>query len=228
LLTRQSSATSGTRMFVLLPLLVIGFTCFSKAGNSQIFPQKETADTYPGTEMEFSKQINDTTVLTDDETGEKSYQVAHILGRPIKINGKKIQHIYINENGMFPAIPAKSCGQFNKYLVDNLKPLLQLLDDGEYDFSPLYPTVNQSGQLAYYELKTITKSATPFPGATTYQVLASMQIDAKTKGDIDQKVSSLLANCPVFTVYYFNGAAMPYELGGLFIKIVNHKLIDFE
>jgi len=228
MLGRRSGHLSRTKILVLLPLVLVCTLCCSR-NSKPAFEQKGNAFTLPGTTVEMTRQQTDTITIIDPVTGKEDTQIQTMSPRPLKMNGKKIQQPTIDDlGGMHPKTIEQSGDKFYNYLISNLKPLLEKLEDGKYFLGPLYPIVNEKGQLAYYELRSIHKSAVAFPGATMAQMNATQRIDEALKRSINEKTATLLRGVPDFGILNIDGTAMPYDLGGYSIEIKNHHLDNTE
>jgi len=206
-------------MLLVLPLAVLCITCFSKNSFAQNFKHNGNAATCDGNQIEMSPKYHDTVTVTDPVTGTESTQVVITETKPLKINGKKIQNIEIKDDDIEPAVINNSNEQYFAYLMKNLRPLLEKLDDGKYSITPTNAVVNEQGKLAYYELTGI------YQVVDSYPPLANIRnIDKDLEKSINKKTEYLLEHCPKFTILKVNGTNMPYRLSKLTVTVKYHQL----
>lgn len=219
MLTHQSSAASKRKMLLVLPLAVFCITCFSKNSFAEKFKHNGNAATCDGNQVEMSPKNFDTVTVQDPVTGKEDTRIVVNDPMPLKVNGKTIQDMEFRNQNIVPAEIAKSNEQYFMYLMNNLKPLLERLDDGKYVITPGRAVVNEKGKLAYYELTGIYQVADSYPPPTKIS-----DINKNLEQGINQKTEYLLEHCPDFAILKMSGSNMPYKLGTLYITVKNHQL----
>ncbi|MBN9483521.1 MAG: hypothetical protein BGO70_13645 [Bacteroidetes bacterium 43-93] len=161
MLTKPKSSISMLKALTMLPLLAICFLCFSKDGLAlDKKTQKGDLVYFRGYTVEFKMSDSippDTTIVVDPETGEESIRITEVEPGliPIKLNGDKIYNSrdiekIAQEGKHYTYKPHLQIDELNMYLLDNLKPELHRLKDGDYylRISPII--LDKNGKIAYY------------------------------------------------------------------------------
>ncbi len=212
------------RLLILVPIVFISFGGFSQKVEYRNYDRYDDTYIIGGAKVTYSDKVSDTITMTDDETGEISIQINNSGGNIKTLNGKLIRQATVDEHGTHPETIAKSMKKFSVYLTKGVRNLLEELKDGEYTFCPDYPTIDEQGSVAYFEMWGLVKTAKVFPGATAAQMKASQYIDPALKKQIDNKVIRLMLGAPKFDVLYENGKPVPYSIGGFSVKVKGHRV----
>jgi len=218
MLTRKSTSSAKRKMLLLPPLTAICLLCFSGNGFARPFKQKGNSIVTSGNVVTISGEQKDTMIIVDPMTGAEATHIKVIPAHPVKVNGKEIQDMEPEETGLFPEVMTNANEKYFFYLSEGLRPLLEKLDDGKYMIGAGNVSINEKGELAYYELRSITKAE----GAPALNV--DLTIDDELKEKINKKTTELLADCPKFGVYKTEGKPMPYILGNFFVTVKYHHL----
>ncbi len=161
MLTKQKSSVTMLKALTLLPLLAICFLCFSKDGFALDKKTKNGNLVYfRGYTIEFNMSESippDTTIVVDPETGEESIRITEVEPGlvPIKLNGDKIYNSrdiekIAQEGKHYTYKPHLQIDELNMYLLENLKPELHRLKDGDYYLSISPIILDKNGKIAYY------------------------------------------------------------------------------
>lgn len=218
MLTRKSSTASRGKMLLFIPVAALSLSCFSRTGLSQNFEHKGQVATRMGTRLEMSGPGTDTVTLLDPETGNEISSKIQITDPvPLKINGRKIQHMTSDNKGNWPTSVINSNQQYAAYLINNLSPLLDKLSDGRYHIGPTNSFVNEKGEIAYFEL----------PGIYRTLLVGTPSEDTGRNGEqlvatINEKITELLEHFPKLSILEINGNAMPYNVTGFEVMVTNH------
>jgi hypothetical protein len=157
MLTRNSTAASRAKMLVLLPLLAIAVSCFSKNANpgsgSAPFKKDGNTVTYKGNKFILSDEQRDTITVLDPVTGEEITQVRILEMMPVSMNGRKIYRDY--DISTEPQQLAHSVS-LEEHVVANLSGDIDALPDGDYRFNISNIVIDEIGKVAYYEFHGIT------------------------------------------------------------------------
>lgn len=155
MLTRTSSTVSKSKTLILLPLLLVSATCFSKNSFSSKFERNGKYVTYKGNRFELSEPKPDTMILTDPVTGEQITKIIKKDPVPVKMNGKPIP----NEVDQQPYFTGNDKG-LREYLVKNMKSELSKLDDGQYTLNLNNIVVDDKGKIVYFDYEDMKRSKT--------------------------------------------------------------------
>jgi len=162
MLTQKKSSAAWLKMLVILPLAAISLLFFTKDGFAlDKKTQKGNTISFRGhtIELKMSEPTpDDTIIVVDPETNKESIMVRHrdpMLEPAILDGGKIYKHFDIEklaaEGKPYSYKARVNVDELNMYLLQNLKPELHRLKDGDYylRISPI--VLDKNGKIAYYE-----------------------------------------------------------------------------
>ncbi len=225
MLTKRSSKRNVIKTLIAVPLALSCIFFFSKTAYSF----KKGGDNivvFRGNTIEFQgpRQTGARLIKGDDEKKEYTYEFAAKDGLkdgeeismsfspfPLRLNGDTI---YSAGDVTREPVFLSDEGSLSKYLFNNVKQELGMLEDGEYALHIFYPVVSKAGKLVYYGNK----------GITPY---SNIVINRNIKERIDKKIDEVLTAAPGFKPAQVNGKAVNWydawaiELG-YSITVKNH------
>lgn len=215
MLSRNSGSMARGKMLLLLPLMLVFVACFAKENKSRKMVQDNYSFTYPGTKVELSEDKTDTIITTDPVTGGETVRVVHYDPIPVRVNDVTVQYIDRQPKGPVMDMMAKSADKMEDYLLDNLKPMLEKLEDGKYVFGPWNSVVNTDGRIVYYQYF-----------GTRMQGGYDANPDTALALEIDKKTIALMETMPPLDIWKFNKETAPYVINGMFsVQIRGHKVV---
>jgi hypothetical protein len=183
MLRRNSTSVARAKMLVLLPLMAVAFSCFSKNANSGpvVFARNGNTVTYKGNKFTLTEEIRDTMSLLNyvDET-EKT-QIRVVEPYPVAMNGRKIYNTV--EVASEPE-PIDQSRPFEDAVLESLVMEFNALADGFYHLAIANIVVDESGKVVYYEFGGITGQRNGVP-----VVLSDVQLSGFAKS-LDEAISS--------------------------------------
>jgi len=161
MLTKKTSATTSLKMLVLLPLLAVCFLFFTKNGFA-LDKKTQNGDTifFRGYTIKLKMSeptADDTLTVVDAETGKEAMMIRHMEPTlvPVTLDGGKIYNHLEIEKMIAQGKPYTykshlEINELNMYLLEQLKPELHQLKDGDYylHISPI--VLDKNGKIAYY------------------------------------------------------------------------------
>lgn len=212
MLSKNSGSMARGKMLLLLPLMLVFVACFAKDSKSRKMVQDNYSFTYPGTKVELTKTQVDTIMMTDPVSGAEIMRVMTVDPIPVKIDGKEVQYTDKQPKVVLNMMD-KSADRMENYLLDNLKPMLEKLEDGKYSYGPGNSVVSTEGRIVYYQYWGIRSQDYANP-------------DTALTAAIDRKTVALMENAPVMEVWKFNKITAPYVIDGFFaVEVRGHKLV---
>jgi len=150
MLNRKSSTASGSKTLLLLPLLLIAATCFTRntTATAQDFKKNGNTVTYRGNKITLSEPKADTIIVTDPVTGNELMQVRKTDPTPLKINGQKIYNL--DEVTTLPKRKDKMYS-IEEHLLSNLALAFNSFPDGSYRVQMADVVIDTKGKMAYFD-----------------------------------------------------------------------------
>jgi hypothetical protein len=225
MLTRKSTAASRTKMLVFVPLALVCILCFSKNGFSQRFVKNGNKVTYKGNTFELSEPKVDTFTLVDPITKNEMTRIVRTVPMPLKMNGKLITL----EPDQQPEYTG-SDKDLADYLLKNMREELGNLNDGLYSIDMSEVTIDERGQIVYFDYREIKRHKTA-DEAGAINPTSFKQVSKKEQQVIFNKVCRLMDAAPAFTPAKLNGKkvisnynAYTYQSAWNDFKIKDHKI----
>lgn len=214
MLHKRSGRKARGKMLLLAPLMMVFVACFAKDGSGRKMVQDNYSFTYPGTKVEMSKTEIDTIMMTDPVTNVEIMRVMTVDPIPMTVNGMSVQYKEKQAKGPVSEMMNNNAKKMENYLLNNLKPTLEKLDDGKYFYGPGNSIVGTDGKLVYYQYWGIrTQGADPIA-------------DTALVKEIDRKTIALMETMPRLDVWKFNKQASPYAIDGFFgVQVIDHKIV---
>jgi hypothetical protein len=212
MLYKKSSRKASGKMLLLAPLLLVFVACFAKESKSRKMVQDNYSFTYPGTKVELTKTQVDTIMMTDPVSGAEIMRVTTVDPIPVKVDGKEVQYIDKQPRPIVDMMD-RSADKMEDYLLDNLKPMLEKLEDGKYFFGPGNSVVSTEGRIVYYQYWGVRSQGYANP-------------DTALTKEIDRKTIALMETMPKLGIWEFNKETAPYAIDGFFsLQVSGHKIV---
>ncbi len=194
MLTRNSTATARAKMLVLLPLMAIALSCFSKNATSGSKEFKKTGNTvtYNGNTFTLSEGLRDTITVVDPVTAKELTQVRILEPAPISMNGRKIYNAV--EVTTEPQQFAHSVS-IEEHILANLAGDIDALPNGSYWMNISNIVVDETGKVIYYEFRGISGTGRD----------ADMKLSQDLTKSLAQRVDLAMRTAPVMKPATLNG-----------------------
>lgn len=216
MLTSTSRKASRYRMLLVLPLIPLFITCFAKNGKIRKMANNGGIEfTYPGAAIELTKAKIDTEIVIDPVTGAEVMRNRQVDPTPKTVNGMQVQYSEYHSEGAVNDLIDKSSEKLDNYLIAELRPLLEKLEDGQYFFGPANAIVGTDGYLVYYQLPCLSS-----PGMGQHS-------DPEVATEIDKRTVKIMEGAPRLRPLKVSGNTYPYSLNGMLsVNIRDHKIIE--
>ena len=221
MLTHRSSAASGIKMLVFIPLALVCIVCFSKNSFSQKFERKGNIVTYRGNSFECSQNPRvDTQIIVDPITNKEITKIIKQDPVPVKMNGNPIYGNYLNGEPATNPEPYTKNGSLEDYLFKNLSKELDKLPNSVYTINLYNVIVDTKGKIVYYECDGI---------ADYYGGLSrDKKISPANQKEITEKIKQLLNNVPAMKPATLNHKKVAATANTLFmnytITVKDHEI----
>jgi len=184
--------------------VLVAFTGAAQVGG---IPQYDSSKiSYRGNIIEFSTgEMADTTMMTDETTGEEKMLITAKEPHPILLNGEKIysqEELYEADTteGIPIRMPVLGSTMLKEYLLNNMEKEIAQLADGDYLIAISNIITNKAGAVVYFKLDGITQTVTNESG-----VPFSVTIDEELKDRFEDKIGELLTDVPQYPPATYDG-----------------------
>lgn len=226
MLTRKTSALAQSKRAIALPLLLVCVLCFTKnAFSDDKRKVNGNTVTYNGNIFTMQAFPEDTTYVTDPETGEEKIVIRRMNPIPKLMNNEKIYSEYeTDENGFtnaitgFNTIGCLSSSSIKQAIINEIKEDLIKLPDDEYNLGISNIILDKKGKIVYHD----------FEGFFPYHTATKITDDQKKH--IEKKIIAVL-NSLAANPAKLNDKPVIFQINnkGLFdhIKIMNGRILSF-
>ncbi len=198
MLTQRSSALSGSKKLIVLPVLVVCIFCFSKNAFSDDKKVKNGNNvTYKGNVFEFGEIVYDTLMVENPVTGNQELKIAYRDPWPLKMNGQKVYREneideLRNKTGSANTYAGITSKAVKMYLLGKLSTDLSKLKDGAYYLGLSHIVVSKDGKVVYFDYEGLSYRNVNEPSKP------SKDVDKTVQDAVQKKLGRLIADLPEY------------------------------